>query len=144
MKTIFVTGVAGFIGSNFVNSLYRKYADYRIIVLDALTYAGDIENILPEVRNSQRFEFWYGDINNLDLVITVDTSVAHLAGAMGKPVWVMVYTPCDWRWGLHGSRSPWYPSMKLIRQPRPGDWWSVVERVEHELREFVQVNNRAH
>ena len=68
MKTVFVTGGAGFIGSNFVNSLYRKYADYRLIVLDALTYAGDIENILPEVRNSQRFEFWYGDINNLDLV----------------------------------------------------------------------------
>lgn len=63
-----VTGGAGFIGSNFVNYIFRKYPDYRIIVIDALTYAGDIENILPEVRNSDRYEFWYGDINNLDLV----------------------------------------------------------------------------
>ncbi|MBI5638831.1 MAG: GDP-mannose 4,6-dehydratase [Nitrospirae bacterium] len=68
MKTILVTGGAGFIGSNFVNYIFSTYPDYRVIVLDALTYAGDIENILPQVRNSGRFEFWYGDINNLDLV----------------------------------------------------------------------------
>ncbi len=68
MKTLLVTGGAGFIGSNFVNYIFGRYPDYRLIVLDALTYAGDIENILPEVRNSGRFEFWYGDINNLDLV----------------------------------------------------------------------------
>jgi dTDP-glucose 4,6-dehydratase len=68
MKTLLVTGGAGFIGSNFVNYIFNKYPDYRVIVLDALTYAGDIENILPEVRRSERFEFWYGDINNLDLV----------------------------------------------------------------------------
>lgn len=68
MKTIFITGGAGFIGSNFVEHIFRKYPDYRIIVLDLLTYAGDIENIPAEVRNSDRFEFWYGDVNNLDLV----------------------------------------------------------------------------
>ncbi len=68
MKTIFVTGGAGFIGSNFIAYISRKYPDYRIIVLDLLTYAGDIENIPEDVRNSQRFEFWYGDVNNLDLV----------------------------------------------------------------------------
>ena len=68
MKTIFITGGAGFIGSNFVEYIFRKYPDYKIIVLDLLTYAGDIENIPEEVRNSERFEFWYGDVNNLDLV----------------------------------------------------------------------------
>lgn len=68
MKTILVTGGAGFIGSNFVEYIFRTYKDYRIIVLDALTYAGDIENIPAEARNSNRFEFWYGDVNNLDLV----------------------------------------------------------------------------
>ena len=68
MKTILVTGGAGFIGSNFVNYIFVKYPEYKLIVLDALTYAGDIENIDPDVRNSDRFEFWYGDINNLDLV----------------------------------------------------------------------------
>lgn len=68
MKTILVTGGAGFIGSNFVDSIFRKYPDYHIIVLDMLTYAGDIENIPSAIRNTDRFEFWYGDINNLDLV----------------------------------------------------------------------------
>lgn len=68
MKTIFITGGAGFIGSTFVEHIFRKYPDYRIIVLDLLTYAGDIENIPPEIRDSGRFEFWYGDVNNLDLV----------------------------------------------------------------------------
>ena len=67
VKTIFVTGGAGFIGSNFVYYMFHKYPDYKLIVLDALTYAGNIENIAPEIRNSDRFEFWYGDINNLDL-----------------------------------------------------------------------------
>lgn len=68
MKTILVTGGAGFIGSNFVEYLFGKYPEYRILVLDALTYAGNIENIPEDARNSGRFEFWYGDVNNLDLV----------------------------------------------------------------------------
>ncbi|MCG2722568.1 MAG: GDP-mannose 4,6-dehydratase [Thermodesulfovibrionales bacterium] len=68
MKTVLVTGGAGFIGSNFVEYLFNKYNDYKLVVLDLLTYSGDIENIPQEIRNSERFEFWYGDINNLDLV----------------------------------------------------------------------------
>lgn len=68
MKTVLVTGGAGFIGSNFIRHIYRKYPDYKIVVLDALTYAGNIENIPQEIRDSGRFEFWYGDLNNLDLV----------------------------------------------------------------------------
>ncbi len=68
MKTIFVTGGAGFIGSNFIRHIFYKYPDYKIIILDALTYAGNIENIPVEIRDSERFEFWYGNLNNLDLV----------------------------------------------------------------------------
>ncbi len=68
MKTILVTGGAGFIGSNFTAHITKKYPDYRVLVLDALTYAGTVENIPDEVRKSERFEFWYGDVNNLDLV----------------------------------------------------------------------------
>lgn len=68
-------------------------------------------------------------ISNLDLVITVDTMVAHLAGALGRPVWLMLSFASDWRWMLHRADSPWYPTMRIFRQPRPGDWASVVQNV---------------
>jgi ADP-heptose:LPS heptosyltransferase len=65
----------------------------------------------------------------LDLVISVDTSTAHLAGTMGLPVWILLpYCP-DYRWQLGRDDSPWYPSMRLYRQDRPGDWGSVIEQV---------------
>ena len=82
MKTILVTGGAGFIGSNFIDFIFKRYPDYRLIVLDLLTYAGDIENIPLNIRSSDRFEFWYGDVNNLDLVsdlIAKSDVVVHFA-----------------------------------------------------------------
>ena len=66
---------------------------------------------------------------NLDLVVTIDTSVAHLAGAMGVPVWVLVAYAPDWRYHLQRSDNPWYPSMRLFRQARDGDWPSAIEQV---------------
>jgi len=68
MKTILVTGGAGFIGSNFVNYMFHKYSDYRFLVLDALTYAGNPENIPLSIREDERFEFWYGDVRNAEIV----------------------------------------------------------------------------
>jgi hypothetical protein len=77
-----------------------------------------------------------GLIANLDLVIAVDTAVAHLAGAMGKPVWLLLPFSPDWRWLLDRSDSPWYPTMRLFRQEIPGDWESVIRRVATELSQF--------
>jgi len=74
-----------------------------------------------------------GVIQNLDLVISVDTSVAHLAAAMGKPVWTILPFAPDWRWMLKREDSPWYPTMKIFRQPEPGDWESVIDQVKDDL-----------
>jgi tetratricopeptide (TPR) repeat protein len=72
-------------------------------------------------------------IANLDLVISVDTAVAHLAGAMGRPVWVLLSTAMDWRWMLQRQDSPWYPTMRLFRQSKCGQWDDVVQRVKESL-----------
>lgn len=91
---------------------------------------------------------WYGTaladfadtaalIEAVDLVLTVDTSVAHLAGALGKPVWVMLPFSPDWRWLWHGSTTPWYPAMRLFRQPTRGDWPAVFAEVRGALAEWL-------
>lgn len=72
-------------------------------------------------------------IAELDLVVTVDTAVAHVSGALGKPVWILLPHLPDWRWLLGRDDSPWYPTARLFRQPSPGDWASVIEAVEKEL-----------
>jgi Tfp pilus assembly protein PilF len=73
---------------------------------------------------------------HLDLVITVETAVAHLAGALALPVWTLLPFVPAWRWGLERNDSPWYPTMRLFRQPALGDWGSVIERVTNELADF--------
>lgn len=72
-------------------------------------------------------------VSQLDLVISVDTSVAHLAGALARPVWVLLPFVPDWRWLLDREDSPWYPTARLFRQPKPGDWANVIERLDAEL-----------
>jgi tetratricopeptide (TPR) repeat protein len=76
-------------------------------------------------------------IKNLDLIISVDTAVAHLAGALGKPVWTLLPFSPDWRWMLNREDNPWYPTMRLFRQPSPGDWETVIQCVERELENLL-------
>lgn len=77
-------------------------------------------------------------IENLDLVVSVDTSVAHLAGALGKPAWVLLAAAPDWRWLLERDDSPWYGSLRLLRQQRAGDWTGPLAQVTRELPPFLR------
>jgi hypothetical protein len=77
-------------------------------------------------------------IANLDLVITTDTSIPHLAGAMGKPFWLLVQYSPDWRWMLNRADSPWYPTARLFRQPTFGAWDQLVKSVSESLGEMVR------
>jgi hypothetical protein len=77
----------------------------------------------------------------IDLVISVDTMMAHLAGAMGRPVCTLLPYRCDWRWMMKRKDSPWYPTMRLFRQQRPGDWHSAIRQLERALRALVSQPN---
>jgi len=81
-----------------------------------------------------------GAIANLDLVISIDTSVVHLAGAMGKEVWVLLPYNAEWRWLLDKEESPWYPTMRLFRQKKQGNWSGVMDDVVKELQKLVANN----
>ena len=75
---------------------------------------------------------------NLDLVISVDTCVAHLAGALARPVWTLLPANPDWRWLLERNDSPWYPTMQLYRQEEPGNWKAVINRIEADLKKLAK------
>jgi tetratricopeptide (TPR) repeat protein/ADP-heptose:LPS heptosyltransferase len=75
---------------------------------------------------------------HMDLIISVDTAAAHLAGALGKPVWVLLPAGADWRWPLNHRDSPWYPNARIFRQTRPGHWDDVILSVSHHLGEFAR------
>ena len=102
------------------------------------------EKDLARLRQLGRIAFFGDDLRDfsdtaalldlMDLVITIDTSVAHLAGAMGKPVWVLLPCNPDWRWLLDRNDSPWYPSARLFRQQQIGNWTTVIDQVKNELR----------
>ncbi|HEY4375473.1 MAG TPA: tetratricopeptide repeat-containing glycosyltransferase family protein [Burkholderiales bacterium] len=92
----------------------------RARILDASAGLGDFSDTAALVMN-------------LDLVITVDTSVAHLAGALGKPVWILLPWHADWRWHAEGTKTEWYPQARLYRQSAPGDWAGVVAQAGADL-----------
>ncbi|MEP5718082.1 MAG: glycosyltransferase family 9 protein, partial [Alphaproteobacteria bacterium] len=100
----------------------------------AAPFAGAMK---PVFRRPRRFPEVAGVVSGLDLLIGVDTSLVHLAGAMGRPVWTMTTFVPDWRWMLDRSDSPWYPSMRLFRQQEPGNWSGVARDVAASLKVFA-------
>ncbi len=97
--------------------------DYRPGDLEALTSDG---RILDHAAHLASFSDTAALIEQMDLVVAVDTSTAHLAGALGKPLLLLLPFVPDYRWGLNRPDSPWYPTALLIRQARPGDWAGVI------------------
>jgi hypothetical protein len=103
----------------------------------------DAENLAAETRVTQiggeldDFTDTAAVLALCDLVISVDTAAVHLAGAMGRPVWVLVPFAPDWRWSLQGETTPWYPTVRLFRQTSLDDWDGVIARVSDELRRFA-------
>ena len=81
-------------------------------------------------------------MKHLDLVVTCDTAVAHLAGALGMPAWVLLPYSADWRWLLDRDDSPWYPTLRLFRQKKRGDWAEVFHRVSQEIHKLVTAGER--
>ncbi|HTC06261.1 MAG TPA: tetratricopeptide repeat protein, partial [Xanthobacteraceae bacterium] len=103
---------------------------------DSVALAGEnrVTNVGAELEN---FADTAAVIALCDLVISVDTAVAHLAGAMGRPLWMLLPFAPDWRWTLDGETSPWYPTARLFRQTAISDWDGVIERLGVELKRFV-------
>ena len=123
MKPLLACGAEHFV------SLQKDYPDEERKIL----YSG-LFDAAPLLEN---FADTAALIAKLDLVITVDTATAHLAGALGKPVWILLPFDSDWRWLLGREDSPWYPMARLFRQRKPGDWAPVIEAVAGEVRKWL-------
>jgi hypothetical protein len=93
-----------------------------------------LHDVTSEVRD---FADTAALMQSLDLILTVDTSVVHLAGATARPAWLLSRFDGCWRWGLAGEASAWYPTVRVLRQESPGDWRALLARVAVELREVA-------
>lgn len=79
-------------------------------------------------------------IKNIDLIISADTSIVHVAGSLGAQTWVLLPYNAEWRWQKKRNDTPWYPyTMRLFRQKKPGDWTTVIEEVKHALQELINM-----
>ncbi|NEQ40719.1 MAG: tetratricopeptide repeat protein, partial [Okeania sp. SIO3I5] len=118
-------------------NFYILQKEFSATDLEWLTYQTKIHNLSSYFKNLADTA---AAIKQLDLVITIDTVIAHLAGALGKPVWVMLNFDSDWRWLTDRKDSPWYPTMRLFRQPKIGDWESVIKQIKDSLINLLEKN----
>jgi hypothetical protein len=126
---------------------FARLADLPKVRLYSLQFGAGREQLAKLTTSSAIVDFGerLGDFNstaalirNLDLVITCDSVPAHLAGGLGTPVWVALPRVADWRWLLDRGDSPWYPTMRLYRQRRRGDWAEVFARIASDLSKLVR------
>jgi len=118
-------------GVRFISLTKEKLANESPPPLDVIDVMSDVNDFADTAAL----------IDQLDLVISIDTSVAHLAGALAKPTWTPLAKHADWRWLLDRDDSPWYPTVRLFRQPDHGDWKSVVDRIARELAGWAPTTN---
>lgn len=119
------------VGSAAFVSLQKPMPDRDRDVLSRFNGMVDLSNELTDFGETAAL------IENLDLVVTVDTSMGHLSGALGKPVWILIPKAADWRWMLDREDSPWYPTARLFRQTRPGAWEEPLSRLRAALSEYL-------
>ncbi|MTI09565.1 tetratricopeptide repeat protein [Curvivirga aplysinae] len=129
-------------------NIFSKLFDVKEVAFYALQWgerAEDLKpwldthaNVVDEREGLRDFADTAGLIEQLDLVIAVDTSVAHLAGALGKPVWTLIPYGAEWRWLLEHERTPWYPTMRLYRQKVLGHWGPVLDRLKQHLYDVLE------
>ena len=132
--------------------LFERLIDLDLIELHSLQFGSDAEQLAPW-RHRQEIYEWNNTLNDfsdtaqllsqLDLVITVDTAVAHLAGALNKPTWLLLPQNADFRWLRQRADSPWYPSMRLFRQQAHGHWQSVVDQLDDAFDSMLLINTKA-
>lgn len=113
------------------HSLQQEFRDDDALCLPALPMVHTHDNAIHDFADTAALA------SLMDVIISVDTSVAHVAGAIGKPVWILLPAAPDWRWQLNREDSPWYPSARLFRQSKPGDWTNVIMQVRAALTEML-------
>ncbi len=147
------------VGLTWAGNPHNKYERYRAVPVELFATLAELEGIEwfslqknaamrpalrlhPMIERCSNFADNAAAMMNLDLVISVDTAIAHLAGALARPVWTLLPFAADWRWLTERSDTPWYPTMRLFRQRQRGDWSPVIESIRSELQEISSVRRR--
>ena len=106
--------------------------------LEGCSFRRSFVNAQEDISEALSFVDTAAILEQCDIVITTDTALAHLSGGLGRPTWLLLQQVPDWRWGLRGEQTHWYPTMRLFRQRRPNDWQEVIKRVQRALQELLE------